>query len=81
MGPGRPHAGDDLVAARQNVLGLHPQVGERRDVHPEEGHDPLLRRREAGQLLVVDEIVRKRVAERFDVAGVEKSYMRRIVSA
>ena len=38
----------------------------------EEGLDALLRRRKAGQLLVLDEVVGKRVAESVDVAGVEQ---------
>jgi hypothetical protein len=64
-----PQASDDLVTAGHDVLGLHPRVRERRQLHPEEGQDPVLRGGEPGKLLVLDDIVRQVPPEPVDVVG------------
>ena len=48
---------------------FEPEDGEGGDVHPEELPDAILRRREAGCLLVLDEVVRHQIDEPIDVPG------------
>ena len=72
VGPGVPHAGDDLVTVRDDVFHVHAQVRERRELHPEELLDPVFRRREARRLLVLDEIVCQMLSERADISGVDR---------
>ncbi len=72
VSPGGLRAHDDLVAARDHVLRVHPHVRERRPVHPEELERAVLGRREPRCLLVLDEVVGQHGAETVDVSGADQ---------
>ena len=72
VGPLEPHSRDRLVTVRDDVFHVHVQVRERCELHPEESLDPVFRRRKAGRLLVLDEIVGQMPGEPLDISRVDQ---------
>ena len=72
MRPAHPHTRNGLVAAGNHVLYVHPHVWERCEQHPEVLDYAVLRWRESGYFLALDEVIGELSAETVDVTSVDK---------